>query len=104
MASITSGNESSGAGKVLLCVALLAGGGWLVVPHGATSAAPVAIHSASSTVPATQLKPGDRILIGPDRTGTVEAPTERDSHGGCVIHTDQGPILTGLPCDVTVIE
>lgn len=54
---------------------------------------------------AEDLQPGDRIITNQrGRVETVDAATTRDQYGGCSIHTEQHDILTGLPCDVKVLD
>jgi hypothetical protein len=55
-------------------------------------------------VAAEDLRPGQRILVGPDHVQTVAAPTERGNHGGVSIYTTEREILAHLPCPVKVVE
>jgi hypothetical protein len=50
------------------------------------------------------LRPGQRILIGPDDVRTVAAPTEREQDGGVSIHTTGMEFLAHLLCPVKVVE
>lgn len=50
------------------------------------------------------LRPGQRILVGPDDVQTVAAPTMRDNYGGVSIHTSEKEILVNLPCPVKIVE
>ena len=55
-------------------------------------------------VPAEDLRPGQRILVGPDNVQTVAAPTGQGDGGGASIHTTDHEILTTLPCPVKIVE
>lgn len=55
-------------------------------------------------VRAEDLRPGQRILVGPDQVETVAERTERDAYGGCSVHTTEHEILTQLPCAVKVLD
>lgn len=55
-------------------------------------------------VPAQNLQPGQRIITRPGKVETVVKATDLDEYGGVSIHTDQHTILTGLPCDVKVVD
>ena len=54
-------------------------------------------------VDALRLRPGDLILIGPDRVERVRAASTRDGYGGVIIRTDDHDIVTTLPCSVKIV-
>lgn len=55
-------------------------------------------------VQAEDLRPGQRILVGPGDVQTVAVPSQRDDCGGVSIHTTGGEILANLPCPVKIVE